>query len=208
MHNYTGETIQQYEESGKILILHRDDLVWQIFDVKYEDNLLIAKLDFPMGYHYKYLNPKKDKLNRFKKSIEPEVIYSIHLYTSDTSFSKMDSIISIPVNTIYDIQSYEYARTPSRASIYVSLVTLPLVLLIIITFASAASFGSMSIFPWAKGEKIHLKGIWKLKVQTKFKIKHKLKITLSPAPCTMYHAPRTKHHEPWTQSIIHKLISA
>jgi len=142
-HEYTGQTIQQYEESGKILILHRDDLVRQLYEVKYEDGFIIGQLDIPMGYHNNYLNPKEDKLNRFKKSIEPEVINSVHLYTSDTSFNEVDSTISIPLSTIYEIQSYEYARTPSRASIFVPIVFVPLVVLFVAAIANAASFASM-----------------------------------------------------------------
>ena len=142
-HDYTGHTIQQYEESGKILIIHRDDLVRKIYEVKCEDGFVIGKLDTPMGYHYNYVNPKADKLNRFKKSNEPEVINSIHLYTSDTSFNKMDSTISIPLSTIYAVQSYEYARTPSRASIFVPLVFVPMMFFLLVASANAAAFASM-----------------------------------------------------------------
>ena len=145
-YEYTGQTIQQYEESGKILILHRDDLMRQIYEVKCQDGFIIGKLDIPKVYHYNYLNPKEDKLNRFKKSIEPEVINSVHLYTSDTSFNKIDSTISIPLSTIYAVQSYEYARTPSRASIFVPIVFVPIMFLFLVAFANAAAFASMQIF--------------------------------------------------------------
>ena len=141
-HTYTEQSIQHYEKSGKILILHSNDLVRQLLEVNCKDGFINARLDVPMGYHFNYLNPKEGKLNRFKKSTEPEVINSVHLYTSDTSFRKTDSIISIPVNTIYKVQSYEYAKTPSRASIIVPLVILPP--LVIISFAAAGAAGIAS----------------------------------------------------------------
>ena len=142
-HEYTGLTIQQYEESGKILILRRGDLVRQISEVQYEDGFIAGKLDFPMVYHFKYLYPKEDKLNRFKKSMEPEVIHAVHLYTSDTTFNKMDSTFSIPLSTIYAVQSYEYARAPSRASIILPVVFVPILFGLLVASANAASFASM-----------------------------------------------------------------
>lgn len=128
--SYDLQRIQNYETSGKVLILHRDDFAWKLYNVKSKDSLLTARLDLQLGYHIKYLEPKEYKLNQFVKGSEPDVIKSVHLYTSDASFNKLDTAISIPVKSIYKVQSYEYAPAPSRASIAAPLIIIPVAVLI------------------------------------------------------------------------------
>ena len=119
--------IEQLEKDGKYLVLQRGDEAWNIYDVHVRYEILRAKLDIQLGYHAKYINPKVDGLNKFDKGREPDVINSIHFFTADTSFNSLDSLITIPLSSIYEIRSYEYAKAPSRASRIVPVVVLPIV---------------------------------------------------------------------------------
>lgn len=121
------ELIQQFEESGKILILVRDEMAWRFYDVKNKDSLISGKLDVEVGYHYNYLYPAEGKLIQYKKTSEPDVVNAVHIYTSDASFHWMDSTISIPVSSIYAVKSFEYAAAASRASFVAPIVLLPVI---------------------------------------------------------------------------------
>ena len=92
---YSAKSIRQYEVRGKYLILHRDNDAWHMYDLEIKNDSIQAKLDFQLGYHQKYLYPKKG-LNHFARSKEPDVTNAIHIYTSDSSFSYFDTLISIP----------------------------------------------------------------------------------------------------------------
>ena len=125
--SYNIQTIKQLEEAGKILVLHRGDHAWHMYDVKQVDGQVHARLSIQLGYLVDYLNPKEEGLNKFPKPQAPDVINSVHLYTSDTTFSLLDTIISVPLESIHQLQSYEYARAPSRASIIVPVVFIPII---------------------------------------------------------------------------------
>jgi len=114
--NYSSQSIKQYEINGKYLILQRGEEAWHIYDVNNTDNGIHAKLDPQIGYHTKYLNPKINKLNDFDKRKDPEVVNSVHLYTSDQNFNSFDTLVSLPISSIDSIALYSYAQAPSRAS--------------------------------------------------------------------------------------------
>lgn len=136
---YTVQSIRQYEDTGKILILHREENAWHLYDVDSAENMLSAKLDIQLGYHVKYLNPEEGKLNKFDKPLEPEVVNTIHLYTSDSTFNSLDTVIAIPLSSIYYVSSYEYARAPSRASKIVPIVVLPVVGVVVVSLIAISS---------------------------------------------------------------------
>jgi len=124
---HNSQTIKQYEEDGKYLILHRDDEAWHVYDVECSNDSIHAKLDIQLGYHVNYLNPKLNKLNEFSKKKEPDVINSIHIYTTDSNSSYLDKEISIHAGSINKVNSYAYAQAPSRASLIVPIVFIPLI---------------------------------------------------------------------------------
>ncbi len=142
--NYSSQTIKQYEEDGKYLILQRDSNAWRMYDISYTNDSIHAIIDPWLGYHSKYLNPKPNGLNQFKKKDEPEVINSVHVYTSDTNFNYFDSRVSIPVSSINTVVSYNYARAPSRASKIVPIVFIPFALIAVAIAASPAPRISVS----------------------------------------------------------------
>ncbi len=84
---FTSQSVMQYEDAGRYLILHRSDEAWHMSDIQLNNDSMLVKLDFNLGYHSNYLNPKMKGLNEFKKKKEPDVIREVHLYTSDSSFS-------------------------------------------------------------------------------------------------------------------------
>ncbi|MCK4569598.1 MAG: hypothetical protein KAT76_04855 [Bacteroidales bacterium] len=143
---YTSQSIKQYEDEGKYLILQRGDEAWHLYDLQITNDSIYAMLDHQIGYHLNYLNPKDKGLNRFKKKYEPEVINAVHLYTSDTSFSSFDTIVSIPVSSIDTIKSYAYARAASRASKIVPAVILPVAGLIIIAGVAISQMSFSGIY--------------------------------------------------------------
>ena len=122
--SFQGHDIEQFENDGKFLVLHSGDDACNIFHVQVDDEILKAKPDPQLGYIVHYLDPKTEGLNKFNKK-ETDVINSIHLFTADTNFSIMDSVIAIPLSSIYEVRSYEYAKAPSRASRIVPAVLIP-----------------------------------------------------------------------------------
>jgi hypothetical protein len=117
----------EFEQKEKILVLHRDEDAWRLYDVHITNDILHAKIDVRLDYLVNHLNPKEKGLNAFKKQKEPDVIKTVHLYTSDTTFGVLDTKISIPLTSIYELQSYNYAKKASRAIMFVPIIVLPIV---------------------------------------------------------------------------------
>ena len=131
---YTAQSIKQYEEEGKFLILHREEHAWHIYDLRIVNDSIHAKLDPQLGYHVDYLNPKGKGLHEFSRKLEPDVINSVHIYTSDSSFGYWDDVVSIHLESIYEVNLYTYARAASRASVIVpSVLFIPVSLLFLFT---------------------------------------------------------------------------
>lgn len=143
---YTIYLIKQHEYKGKYLVLHRGEEAWHAYDLSYKNDSVQARLDYQLGYHVKYLNPKEKGLNQFDRKSEPEVCNSVHLYTNDTSFNLFDTLVAIPVSSIYDVRSYQYAKAPSRASRIVPLVVFPVVGVIIL---AALAVKSVQAIDWS-----------------------------------------------------------
>lgn len=137
--SYSGQSIVELQRSGKVLILHRGEDAWLMKDVMSNDSLIQASLDVQLGYHVNYLYPNLDKLNQFKRRENPDVVNAIHLYTTDSTFNTFDTLVSIPMSSVYTINSYEYAQAPSRASLIVPLVVFPVVGLTLITLIAISS---------------------------------------------------------------------
>jgi len=143
---YTAHSICQYEEDGKYLVLHRGEEAWHAYDLVVANDSLYAKLDFQLEYHVKYLTPKEDGLNQFDRKSEPGVVNSVHIYTSDTTFNSFDSIVSIPLSSINGVNVYEYARAPSRASLIVPIVVLPVGILVgVVAYSISHMFDDFSM---------------------------------------------------------------
>ena len=142
---YTAQSIGQYV-GGKYLVLHRGDEAWHAYDLVVANDSLYAKLDLQLGYHIKYLAPKEKGLNQFDRRSEPGVVNSVHIYTSDTTFNSFDSIVSIPLSSINGVNVYEYARAPSRASLIVPIVVLPVGILVgVVVYSLSHMFDDFSM---------------------------------------------------------------
>ena len=121
----SAQTIKQYKDADKYFVLHRGDDAWHMYELDIINDSIHAKLDVQLGYQVNYLYPKEKGLNSFHKGYEPDVINAVHIYTTDTSFSSFDTLVSIPVSSIHEVNSYKYARAASRASFIVPAVILP-----------------------------------------------------------------------------------
>ena len=139
-------SLEHFEKDGKYFILQRNDDAWHMYDLDVEGDMLQAKLNIQLGYHVNYLYPREDKQNQFYKNKEPDVINSIHLFTSDTSFYDLDTLISIPLSSIYEVKSYEYDRVASTRTKVLAAVLIPLTGgVIILVVAVAIALNSMEI---------------------------------------------------------------
>jgi hypothetical protein len=139
---YNVQTIEQFEKSGKILVLHRGEDAWHMYNVKQVDGRIHAGISIQLSYLVDYLDPSEKGLNTFSKPKAPDVVNSVHLYTADTTFNALDTVISIHPGSIYKVQSYEYARAASRASIIVPIVFIPVIGLVT---ASLVALSQMSV---------------------------------------------------------------
>ena len=139
--NYSAQSIKQYDDDGKYIVLHRGEVAWHAYYLYVANDSLYMKLDYHLGYHVEYLVPKEKGLNKFYMKIEPDVVNAIHIYTSDTTFNSFDIRVAIPVSSISAVKSFEYARAPSRASKIVPAVFLPIAGLVIL---SAIALSQMS----------------------------------------------------------------
>ena len=129
---YSAKSIREYEVSGKYLVLHRENEAWHMYDLEIINDSIHAKLDYQLGYQIKYLNPDKKGRNSFKRYYEPDVTNAIHVYTSDSSFSYFDTLISIPASSIHEVNSYVFNRAAFRTSIILPIVLIPIALFFII----------------------------------------------------------------------------
>jgi hypothetical protein len=135
--NYSSSSIKESDSIGKYLVLQRAEEAWHMYDVQLSNDSIQASLETNLGYHVNHLYPKPEKLNQYEKRTEPNIINEIHLYTTDTSFSYFDTIISIPIGSIYQVTKNSYAKGPSRASIILPAVLIPFGILIVITAIAA-----------------------------------------------------------------------
>jgi len=140
---YSAQTIKQDEDADKYLVLHRNHEAWHMYDLLITNDSIHAKLDIQLGYQVNYLYPKEKGLNSFHKGYEPDVINAVHIYTSDSSFSSLDTLVSIPVSSIHEVNSYEYARAASRASYIAPAVILPAAGLVFLIVMALNSTGNM-----------------------------------------------------------------
>ena len=119
-----------------------------MYDVQVSNDSIQASLETYLGYHVNYLYPKPEKLNQFDKRHNPDVINEIHLYTTDTSFSYFDTIISIPIGSIYQVNKNSYEQGASRASVILPAVLIPVGILVvafcILAKKTVDSMGSMT----------------------------------------------------------------
>ncbi len=116
-----------------------------IYDVECSNDSIHAKLDPQIGYHNKYLTPKVKKLNEFDKRHEPEVVNTVHLYTSDPNFNFFDTLISLPLSNVDSIASYSYAPKPSRTSVIVPIIFAPFLGIAVIVIMSSLNGGLYSL---------------------------------------------------------------
>lgn len=142
---YTVQSIKMHNDSGNYIVLHRGEEAWHAYDLEITDDSLLIRLDIYLGYHSKYIDPKAKGLNQYNRK-EIDVINSVHIFTSDTCFNTFDTLISLPASSILAVHSYEYARTPSRASRIVPLVLFPVVGTIIL---AALAVKSIQAIDWS-----------------------------------------------------------
>lgn len=136
---YDAETIKKYDYLNKYIVLKRDQDAWHMYDVQLRNDSITARLDYQLGYQVNHLNPKTGKLNQFHKKFEPEVLKTVHLYTSDSSFNAFDTLIAIPASSIYQVNTFVYAAGPSRASWLVPVIVFPVAITFVIIAAVTVS---------------------------------------------------------------------
>ena len=103
-----------------------------MYDLKIINDSIHAKLGYHLGYHVNYLNPDKKGRNSYKRHSEPDVINALHVYTSDSSFSSFDTLISIPASSIHEVNTYSFNRAAYRTSIILPIVLCPIVIFFIV----------------------------------------------------------------------------
>jgi len=145
VNKYSSLSIRNLEPTGKYLVLKRGDEAWHMYDVQLTNDSILAKLDVHLGYNVNHLYPKTKGINRFSRKKEPEVEYTVHLYTNDSSFNTFDSVITIHESSIYKIDKFDYAQAPSRASVIVPAVLAPVALIGLLIAASANSMSNWSM---------------------------------------------------------------
>ncbi len=111
----TEQRISDMKQEDKYVVLQRGNEAWHLYDYTLADDTLTGKLDIFLGIHTNYLDPKLEGLNTIKKG-DNEVLESVHLHTSDTSFVYMDTVVIIPSMAIQKVYVYEYAQSESRSS--------------------------------------------------------------------------------------------
>jgi len=139
---YSAKSIRQYENEGKYLVLHRENDAWHMYDLEIINDSINAKLDYYLGYHANYLNPDKKGRNMYSKSREPDVTNAIHVYTSDSSFSSFDTLISIPVSSIHEVNQYTFNKAAFITSIILPVILIPVGIFMIV---GMSQLGSMDL---------------------------------------------------------------
>ena len=138
--DYTLQTIVDFENDGKYLLLRWEDIAWRMIDLQVSNDTLHAKLDFYTDYLGNYLHPRKEGLNNFSRKNEPEVINSVHIFISEAGNARVGADIAIPLSTITQVQSYTYAKGASRALTAIAIIIPSVILVggtILIVYASA-----------------------------------------------------------------------
>ncbi len=109
--SWQAEKLNDVQSSHYIILRYQDSegsWAWHITELNFKNDTIYVTLDPWLDYHIKYLKPKKDRKNRYKRN-EPRVIDEIHLFTSDT-IAYDATTANIPINSIYKTKIYEYDK--------------------------------------------------------------------------------------------------
>lgn len=113
--------IQQMQVEQKFIILHLEDNVWRLLDIKTDEKNVTGTLSFLIGHEmYKTANP--DKANRYKKVNrldQSDLLDEVHIYVSELAITDQVKV-SVPTDAILRVEVYSKARGATAFS-YLSL---------------------------------------------------------------------------------------
>ena len=137
--NIPSEKYLEMEQNNKYLILHYQNKVWHLTDIKIVDSvMLIGKILMLPLEHRRYVETNPEKKNRYKiisENDETSVLDEVHIYASEVIISN-NSTIFVPLESVEKIEIYEKDKKATSKSlvlgIIVSTVLTSIVILIIV----------------------------------------------------------------------------
>ncbi len=98
----------------KFLMIHLNEHVWHITDIKIENNILTGTITSYTG-HQKYATTNPYTANRYRLNSEDEVLNEIHIYTSSVD-DEVNNKLSIHLDNVSKIEVYDPAVGATIAS--------------------------------------------------------------------------------------------
>jgi hypothetical protein len=111
------DTKTELNLKGKYVILRDGNMSYNFYNIDIKGDTMKGYIRVLSFEHKNHLQPKREKGNRYKKSIEPGVINEVHIHVADSSiiYSK-GRIVSLPLSSIQKIQVYEKDGTTTALS--------------------------------------------------------------------------------------------
>ena len=146
-----SEKYSEMEQNKKYMILHYQNKVWHLTDIKIEDSvMLVGKiLTLPPEHSkYKETNPEKNNLyKKTRKNDESGVINEVHIYVSEINIDN-NSNISVPIKSIEKIEIYKKNKTAIFFSWFFTSLALAAILTVIIFAIVYEDMGSFDMPSW------------------------------------------------------------
>lgn len=139
-----GEQLQRLVNEKKYFILHTHNQYFAISNIRIENEQLNGDIDGLPREHQKFLNPKDDTHNRFKKADKNIVMFEVHLYTKD-SINNIKHL-SMPVKNFYQVDVYDTDKELTNVARAMSIVGITVSAAVLAAVIVSAANGSLLSF--------------------------------------------------------------
>lgn len=112
--------LSKLQAENRFFIVHTPDGIYALNNQKVEGNILSGSLSPLAPPHDKYINPRIDRTNDFKRIDKAVVLSEVHVYTNMSCDS--NGHLDLPVNQIFRLDVYEMDKATTRQAFVGSLI--------------------------------------------------------------------------------------
>jgi len=132
--------LKAIQSANKNLILHNNDLLWNVSNVKIEDGFLSGTVYKIYPERYDFINNYREshRYRRRENVDQSYIINEIHLYAKD-QLTVRDSV-KIPLEMIWKIEIFDKDKSSTDASLIISLLGIATLVTIVATTVFSPDF--------------------------------------------------------------------
>ena len=143
----TPADVQSIDLAHKKVILHLDDTILMMKDMRLTDTVLTGKPGQLFEPYTKFTNPVKKRTNKYKRKNKTIMENQVHMYARlphSGLAPKEDSMVNVPLGLVYRIDQYKHNKDATTLNYIVS--TVGVVALAVVAVFSVAFIISPPVF--------------------------------------------------------------